>query len=309
MRAMTFDQYGSNDVLQISEIADPPVGPDSVLIRTKAVGINPVDWKVVRGYLDSAFPTHFPAIPCWDVAGVVEAVGPAITEFRPGDEVVAYNRQDHVQFGTLSELVSAPRRCVGHKPAKLDWLRGGALPLAGLTAHQTVDVAQVQPGDTVVVHNASGGVGSAAVQLAARRGARVIGTASAKNHDYLTSIGAEPVAYGEGLENSLRELAPMGIDVCLDFIGGNALDVSGQLVGSSGRIVSIVDAKRVAELGGQYVFVHPDSAQLTELAALAATGNLNIEIASTFPFEKAADALAESETGHVRGKVVVEFTD
>ncbi|MGH9263518.1 MAG: alcohol dehydrogenase catalytic domain-containing protein, partial [Acidimicrobiales bacterium] len=112
MRAIATDRFGGNDVLQLTEVPDPVVGPDTVLVRTKAVGINPVDWKSVRGGLESRFPCHFPLVPCWDVAGVVERVGPAVTEFGPGDEVVGYDREDHVQWGTLSELVSVPIRCL-----------------------------------------------------------------------------------------------------------------------------------------------------------------------------------------------------
>jgi NADPH:quinone reductase-like Zn-dependent oxidoreductase len=194
MRAFVFDEYGSNDVLRLAEgVPEPKVGPDSVLIRTKAVSVNPVDWKIVRGYLDGAWPAHFPIIPGWDVAGVVERVGPAVVQFAPGDEVLAYNRQDHVENGTLAELTVANVRDVAHKPHDLSWVEAGALPLVGLTAYQSIEAAQISSGDTVLIHNAAGGVGSMAVQLAARRGARVIGTASEKTHDFLRSIGAEPI--------------------------------------------------------------------------------------------------------------------
>lgn len=308
MRAIAARRYGANDELELVELPDPKVGPDAVLVRARAVGVNPVDWKVLRGYLDGIFPTHFPLVPCWDLAGVVEAVGPAVTEFSVGDEVLAYDREDHVQHGTLSELVGVPVRCLAPKPAGLGFVEAGAIPLAGLTAHQVLHGAlAVQPGDTVLVHAASGGVGSFAVQLAARAGARVIGTASPANHAYLRELGAEPVAYGEHLVEEVLALAPAGVDVIADLVGGPALDATTALLCSGGRLASIVDARRVAELGGRYVFVRPDAAGLAGLARLAADGGLRVPVAATFPLERAADALAAVEAGHTRGKVVVFF--
>ena len=138
MRALVATRYGGNDVLELTEAPDPKVGPDSVLVRTRAVGVNPVDWKIVGGHLDGAFPTHFPLIPGWDVAGAVQAVGPAVTRFGPGDDPLAYDREDHIQRGTLAELVAVPLRCVAAKPAGLSWVDAAALPLAGLTAYQCV---------------------------------------------------------------------------------------------------------------------------------------------------------------------------
>jgi NADPH:quinone reductase-like Zn-dependent oxidoreductase len=307
MRAFVINEYGDPDVLQmVNDAPEPVVGPDSILIRTKAVSVNPVDWKVVAGYLQGAFPSHLPLIPCWDVAGVVEKVGPAIVDFAPGDEVLAYNRQDHLQLGTLSEFVSAPFRCVGHKPADLSFAEAAALPLVGLTAEQSVIAAEIRKDDTVLVLNASGGVGSMAVQLAARRGARVLGTCSPSNFGYVRSLGAEPVQYGDSLVADVRAHAPGGVDVVLDFIG-DGLREAASLATDDGRLISIVDAQTVHELGGRYVFVHPDSGMLTELAALAAAKQLEIEIAESFPFARAAEALKRNQEGHVRGKVVIEF--
>lgn len=307
MRALATSRYGGNDVLELVDLPEPIVGPDTVLVRPRAVGINPVDWKSVRGGLDARFPSHFPLVPGWDVAGVVEAVGPAVTEFEPGDEVLAYDREDHVQWGTLSELVGVPIRCVAPKPPGLGWAEAGALPLAGLTAYQCVLAAAVGPGDTVLVHAASGGVGTFAVQLASWAGDRVIGTASPANHGYVTELGAEPVAYGEGLVDEVRALAPEGVDVVLDLVGGAALDATPELVHRAGRLVSVTDAARCKELGGRYHFVRPDAEQLQELARLAGQGELRVHVRETFPFEQAVDALARVEEGHGPGKVGVLF--
>jgi NADPH:quinone reductase-like Zn-dependent oxidoreductase len=309
MRAIATNRFGGNDVLELTEVPDPIVGPDTVLVRTNAVGINPVDWKSVRGGLQERFPNHFPLVPGWDLAGVVERVGPAVTEFVEGDEVMAYDREDHVQWGTLAELVGVPIRGVAPKPPGLGWAEAGALPLAGLTAYQCVLAAGIGPGDTVLVHAASGGVGSFAVQFAAWAGARVIGTAGPANHDYLRHVGAEPVAYGDGLVPRVRDLVPEGVSVIIDLAGGDALEATLDLGGDELRLVGVTNPDRVKALGGRYIFVRPNADQLAELGRLAADGSLKVHVRETFPFERAVDALARVEEGHGPGKVVVVFED
>jgi len=286
-------------------VGDPVVGPDSLLVEVAAAGINPVDWKIVAGHLQGAFPHHLPLVPGWDVAGTVRAVGPAVTGVAPGDRVAAYARKDHVQNGTYAELVAVPERAYAIVPERVDLTTAGALPLAGLTAEQLLDATGVHEGDTVLVHAAAGGVGSFAVQLAGLRGARVIGTASEGNHDYLRGLGAEPVTYGDALVGNVRELAPGGVDVVIDLIGGEALAATPQLLAEGGRLSSIIDADAVRELGGTYVFVHPDGPMLGRLLQLVADDRLTVEIAQTFPLESTGKALAANREGHVRGKVVV----
>jgi NADPH:quinone reductase-like Zn-dependent oxidoreductase len=307
MRAIATNRFGGNDVLELTHVPDPIVGPDTVLIRTEAVGLNPVDWKSVRGGLKERFPNHFPLIPGWDVAGVVERVGPAVTEFAPGDEVMAYDREDHVQWGTLAELVGVPIRCVAEKPPGLGWAEAGALPLAGLTAYQCVIAAGIGPGDTVLVHAASGGVGTFAVQFASWAGARVLGTASPANHDYVKGLGAEPVAYGDDLVTSVRELVPEGVSVIIDLAGGDALEATLDLGNVESRLISVTNPDRVKDLGGRYIFVRPNAEQLAELGRFAAEGSLKVHVRETFPFGQAVDALARVEEGHGPGKVVVVF--
>lgn len=292
-------------MIEIAEVDDPLVGPDSVLIEVAASSVNPVDWKIVAGYLTGAMPHHLPMIPGWDVAGTVKAVGPAVTSVSVGDRVAAYDREDHVQHGTYAELTSVPERTVAKIPDGVSFEQAGALPLAGLTAAQALSAAGVLPGDTVLVHAAAGGVGSMAVQLAGHSGARVIGTASPANHDYLRELGAEPVAYGDDLVEAVRELAPDGVQVVVDLIGGDALATTPRLLAEGGRVVSIVDAATVSELGGAYVFVRGRGDQLGELLTLVADGALRVEIAETYPLERTADALRASMGGHVRGKILI----
>ena len=305
MKAITYRSYGGPEVLEYSERPEPKLGPDSVLVKVRAASVNPVDWKIQAGYLDGAMDVVFPVIPGWDVAGVVEKAGAAITEFAPGDEVIGYVREDMVGRGTFAEYIAAPIRTLARKPANLSFEEAAGLPLAGLTGYQALTGAlDVHAGDTVLVHAAAGGVGSLAVQIARALGARVIGTASERNHDFLRSLGAEPVRYGEGLAERVRELAPNGVDAVLDLIGGDALQVSPGLLAQGGRLASIADGA-VLGLGGHYVFVRPDAEDLAALTALAEKGLLRVEIAATFPLERAADAQRLNMDGHTRGKVVV----
>lgn len=308
MKAVALTEFGGPEVLSLQELPDPIVGPDFVLVEPRAVGVNPVDWKIRQGYLRGIYPHHTPLIPGWDVAGVVRAVGPAVTEFQPGDEVLGYARKDHVQGGTYAELVSVPVRGLAHKPAELDFERAGALPLAGLTALQTLEAVRVGDGDTVLVHAAAGGVGHFAVQLARQLGAsRVIGTASERNHGFLRELGAEPVTYGEGLVSRVADLVGGDgkVDAVVDYVGGQALTDSVELVRDPARHASIVDPDQVLNQGGRYVFVRPNADQLAWLAQLASYGQLRIELERTYPLEQAADAQRHLEQGHVRGKLVL----
>jgi NADPH:quinone reductase-like Zn-dependent oxidoreductase len=309
VKAIVMNRYGGPDVLElVGDAPEPKVGPDSVLVRVKAAGVNPVDGKIREGNLDGLFPTHFPLVPGWDVAGVVERVGPAVSEFSPGDEVIGYVREDHIGRGTYAELVSAPVRTLGRKPARLSWAEAAGLPLAGLTAYQALGKAlAVTEDDTVLIHAASGGVGSLAVQIARAKGAQVIGTASPASHDHLRKLGAEPVEYGEGLADRVRKLAPGGVEAALDLVGGDALDVTPKLLSATGRWASIVDPS-VIERGGRYVFVRPDAHDLAALASLVDDGRLDVPVARTFPLAEAAEAHRLIAEGHTRGKIVIEVT-
>ncbi|WP_232533775.1 NADP-dependent oxidoreductase [Plantactinospora sp. KBS50] len=304
---MAISRYGGAELLVEQELPDPPVGPDTVLVRTRAVGVNPVDCKIRAGHLAAAFPTHFPLVPGWDLAGVVVAVGPAVSGLAAGDEVIGYVRRDEIQHGTYAELVPAPERTLASRPEQVSWAEAAGLPLAGLTAYQALRAAGVDEGDTVLVHAASGGVGHLAVQLARTFGAaRVIGTASERNHDFVRALGAEPVPHGTGLADRVRELAPEGVDVVLDVFGGAGLAASAELLTDAGRLASIADPVGAAELGGVYVFVKPSTADLSVLAGLVDAGRLTVHVERTYPLAAAAEAQRVVEGGHVRGKLVLE---
>lgn len=304
MRAIIQEQYGGPEVLTLGERPDPKVAPGEVLIRVKAAGVNPVDWKLGAGYLDAMMETQFPITPGWDVSGVVEAVGLDVYDYAVGDEVIGYVRKDWVQNGTYAELVAANVRLIARKPAALDWTEAAGLPLAGLTAYQCLDRVRVGEGDTVLVHAAAGGVGAFATQLAVLRGARVIGTASERNHDFLRELGAEPVSYGDGLVERVRSLVPNGVDAVVDCVGGESIDASREVLSDFSRLVSVVDP-RAEELGGATMWVRPNAADLTELARRADAGELRVFVDRVLPLEQAAEAWRLSMEGRTRGKIVL----
>ncbi|MEU7040101.1 NADP-dependent oxidoreductase [Streptomyces varsoviensis] len=305
MKAIALQQYGGPEALELRELPDPKVAPGEVLVRVKAAGVNPGDWKIAAGHLDSVMETHFPFIPGWEVSGIVEARGFDATEFEVGDEVVGYIWKDWAQNGGYAELVSAPVRTLARKPKSLTWSQAAGLPLAGVTAYQAIQRLDISKGDTVLIHAASGGVGSFGVQIAVARGARVIGTAGARNHDYLRGLGAEPVTYGDGLTERVRELAPDGVDAALDFVGGDAVAVSQNVLKNPDRVASIVDAT-IADKGGHHVWARPNPDDLGALCTLADSGQLSVAIDRTFPLAEAADAWRAVQAGHTRGKIVLD---
>jgi NADPH:quinone reductase-like Zn-dependent oxidoreductase len=304
VRGIAYDRFGDDSVLKLrDDLPEPPVGPDTVLVRVHATGVNPVDIGIREGRLAGAYPHHFPIIPGWDVSGVVEQAGPAVVDFAPGEEVFGYVRRDDVQWGTAADLVPAPQRCLAHKPGSLSFAEAGALPLAGLTAYQALaEVLDVGEGDRVLVHRAAGGVGFFAVQIAVALGAHVIGTASPKNHGFLRDAGAaEVLDYSAG---PASEQLGEPVDAVLDLVGGPALADAPDQVRDRARIVSVVDPA-VRDLGGRYVFVRPDHHDLEELGRMADAGQLRVPIAKAFPLEQLAEAHRLVAGGHVRGKVVV----
>ncbi len=304
MKAISYSRYGGPEVLQYGDRPDPKLGPDSVLVKVRAAAVNPVDVLAREGHLDSALDVVFPVVPGWDVSGVVVQPGAAVTEFAVGDEVMGYVREDFLSRGTFAEYVAAPVRTLARKPLRLSFEEAAGLPLAGLTAYQVLRALEIRSDDTVLVHAAAGGVGSMAVQLALHSGARVIGTASERNHAHLRALGAEPVAYGDGLADRVRALAPEGVDAVFDTVGGDTLKMSANLLAPEGRLASIVDGE-VIELGGRYVYVRPDALDLHVLGELADQGVVSVHVDRVLPLEQAAEAQRLCAERHTRGKIVV----
>ena len=308
MRGAAFDRFGDLDVLTVrDDLPEPPVGPDTVLVRSHAAGVNPVDLGIRTGRLAGAYPHHFPIIPGWDVAGVVERVGPAVHDLAPGDEVFGYLRRDDVQWGTTAELVPAPLRCVARKPASLSFAEAGGLPLAGLTAYQALtEFLDVGEGVRLLITRGAGGVGSFAIQIAVALGAEVVTTASPRNESYVRSLGASEVI--DPSAGPISEQLTEPVVALLDLVGGktltDALTVVRPDAGHRLRRASVADTA-ILEHDGWYVFVRPDAHDLAELARMADAGQLRVPIAKAFPLDQIAEAQRMVGEGHVRGKVVV----
>ena len=304
-------QYGEPSVLEFAEIDSPEPGPHEVKIAVRAVGVNPTDYKQLRGPARGN-PT-FPLRIGNEASGVViavgaDAVGPA-GPINVGDEVIAFRAP-----GSYAEEVVVPESAVLPKPAQLSWEKAAGLLLVAATAFHLVEATGVKAGDRVLVHGASGSVGLMATQLAVLRGATVVGTASATNQDLVREHGAEPVVYGEGLADRVRALFPDGVDVALDTVGTDeALDTSVELVADRHRIATIAGWARGPELGILLLGGGPGADPGTELRMgaraqliqLAADGKLDVLIAKTFPLSEAAAALELVATGHPGGKVVL----
>ena len=301
MRAVVFEEFGGPEVLRTEDVTEPHAGPGQARVRVRAAGVNPIDFKVRRGWTKGFIDVTFPATPGLEVAGVVDEVGEG-SEFAVGDEVVGWSTT-----GSYAEHALAGN--VVRKPEGLSWEQAVGLPIAGETAQRVLDGLQLKDGETLLLHGAAGAVGSIAAQLAKTAGATVIGTASPTNHDFLRSLGVIPVAYGEGLVDRVREVAPQGIDAVFDTAGQGGLKESIELRGDTDRIVTIADFS-AAELGvaasmGSSASPAEIAAGLTNQLQAAAAGHLQVRIAQTFPLADAAKAQELSESGHAPGKVVV----
>ncbi|MFF3562564.1 NADP-dependent oxidoreductase [Streptomyces sp. NPDC002574] len=306
MRAMVYRRYGGPEVLEPAELPEPKVGVDSVLVRVRAAALNPADAACQAGALDASVETYFPVVPGWDIAGEVVRAGPGAPEFAPGDAVIGYIRGEVQRaHGGFAESVAADVRTLVHKPAGLGWTEAAGLPLAGLTAYQAVThVLAPTAGETVLVHAAAGGVGSLAAQVAVARGARVIGSASPGNHPYLRSLGVEPVAYGPGLTDRVRALAPGGADAVMDAAGRGTLVATAGAARPGARVVSVAETGLP---GVRTHFCRLDHADFTALAAMAREGRIAVRVGAVFPLERAADAQRALAAGGVPGRVVVEI--
>jgi NADPH:quinone reductase-like Zn-dependent oxidoreductase len=302
-RAVRFEEYGGVDVLSVVDV-DPPVpGPGQLLVGVKAAGINPGESKIREGLLRERWPTTFPSGQGSDLAGMVEQVGDGVEKFAAGDEVIGFTDQRASQ----AELVVVDAENATRRPSEVPWEVAGSLFVAGATAYAAVRAVAAGPGDTVVVAGAAGGVGSIAVQLAAKAGATVIGLASEANHEWLRSRGVVPITYGEGVAERIREAAPGGVDAFIDTIGGGYVELALALGVAPGRIDTIVDFAAVEQHGvkAEGNAQGASAETLAELAGLIADGALEIPIARVYPLEQVRDAFRELEQGHTRGKIVL----
>jgi NADPH:quinone reductase-like Zn-dependent oxidoreductase len=310
MKAVRIHRYGEPEVLVYEDAPRPVPQAGELLIRVHAAGVNPVDWKTRagRGVATRLPPNPFPIIVGWDVSGVAEAVGEAVTGFKVGDAVYGMVRFPHLG-SAYAEYVTAPAGHVAVRPRSLDHLHAAALPLAALTAWQSlIEAANLAAGQRILIHAAAGGVGHLAVQLAKWKGAEVISTGSAPSETFLRKLGVDQFI---NYQTTRFEEVVGAVDVVFDPLAGETRARSWQVLKKGGVLVSILrdlPAETAAAYGVQakYVFVDPHAAQLAEIAALADTGQLRPVIDSVFPLQDAAEAHRRGQQGHTHGKMVLK---
>ncbi len=302
-RAIRFDHYGHRDVLYVAEVEMPVPAADEVVVEVRAAAINPGEVNIREGFLDDRWPASFPSGQGTDLAGVVSAVGDEVTSWKVGDEVLGWSWTRSSQ----AEYAAVPAEQLVAKPAELSWEVAGSLNVAGCTAWAAVEAVGAGPGDIVAVSAAAGGVGVFTVQLLAHKGARVLGIASQENHEWLRAHAAEPVAYGDGLAERLRAAVPGTISAFIDLFGPQYLDLAVELGVEPERIDTIISWDRAAQIGAKTEgsASGTNTEVMTELARLAAGGQLQVPIAATYPLEGVQDAFAELEKRHTRGKIVL----
>ena len=311
MRAIAEETFGGP--IALMDLPTPEIGADEVLIRIRAAGVNPFDWKVADGVLKDQMKHRFPLIPGFDAAGVIERVGADVTELAEGDEVYGYLFKPVIGGGTYAEYVGAPATIVARKPVTVGFAEAAALPTPGLAAMDLVDAVETREGESILVVGATGGVGSYATQLAARRGARVIATARRANEELVRELGAEETIdhTTEDLVGAVRMAHPGGIEAVIDLVSDReALGRISTLLNEGGRLASSVYAADLEELtrrgiGATNVSMLPDARRLGELSRMVDAGELSVRLDRTFSLGKAPEALEERRTGHVRGKIVL----
>jgi NADPH:quinone reductase-like Zn-dependent oxidoreductase len=303
MRAVRLHAFGGPDVLNIEETPRPEPKSGEALIRVHAAGVNPVDWKIREGYTNHKLPL----VPGWDVAGVIEKIGPGTTSLKPGDEVYGYF--DLSRNGAYADYVTVPADQVALKPKSLDFTKAAAVPLAALTAWQGLfDVGGLKAGQKVLIHAAAGGVGSFAVQFAKWKRAYVIGTASGRNVQFLRELGADEVI---DYTKAPFEEAGDGVDLVLDTMGGETQKRSWQVLNKGGILVSILgqpSQKEADEWGVRQAFfvVRPNAAELAQISDLIDSDDVKPVVETVLPLSDARKAQELSQAGHTRGKIVLK---
>ena len=308
MKAVVAHEYGAPEVLKIEQVQRPEPNEDEALVRVIASGVNPADPLTLNGKYAREFGTHLPLIPGYEIAGVVEKTGKNVTKLKVGDAVYGYPNFG----GGWADYVTVKEGEVAAKPRSLNFVDAAAVPMGALTAWQAlVDVAKLQPGQTVLIHGGSGGVGSFAIQIAKARGARVIATASTANQDLLKQLGADVAV--DYTKTKFEDVA-RDVDAVLDPVGKETLARSYGVVKKGGIVMSLVARPDPVELKkrgirGAGISVHPDAQDLTEIAQLIDAGKIKPTVTQVLPLSEAIAAQQQAATHHTRGKVVLRIAD
>jgi NADPH:quinone reductase-like Zn-dependent oxidoreductase len=303
MKAVRFESYGDIDVLNVVEVPDPVPGEGEVLVRVKAVGINPGETMIRKGFLHDLWPATFPSGQGSELAGVVEQTGEGVDVWRAGDEVIGFIDSRASQ----AQLAAVPVGNLVARPAAVPWDVAGSLFAVGSTAWAAVRAVGVSSGDVIVISGAAGGVGTVAVQLARNAGATVIGLASEPHHPWLRDHGAIPITYGDGVAERIREAAGGPVDAMIDTFGSGYVDLAIELGVAPERINTLIDYQAAGRVGAKTdgSAAGASAAVLAELTQLIADGKLEIPIAGTYPLEQVQDAYRELEQRHTLGKIVL----
>jgi len=300
MRAARFHEYGGAEILVIEQAPDPHPGPGEIRVRVAAASVNPIDWKLRSGALHEIFPVDLPVVPGRDGAGVVDEIGDGVQGVSIGDRVFGLGGVT----GATAELLVLS--AWAHTPAVWTDEQAAGAGLASVTAMRGLDALGPLVGRTLLVEGAAGGVGSAAVEIALSQGAdTVIGTASERNHEFLTSLGAVPTTYGPGLAQRLATLAPHGVDLVLDTAASGSLGDLVAIAGDPKRVATVADHAAGQRLGTHVANAANDSTLLSTAAELGGQGRYTPRIEHVFPLEQIADAHAQAERGRTRGKIVI----
>jgi NADPH:quinone reductase-like Zn-dependent oxidoreductase len=305
-RAVLIRAYGGANVAEVAEIAKPEAGPGQVLVRVRAAGVNGIDWKVREGTVRDAFPLQLPVVLGIELAGVVEAVGPGASRFQVGDRVMG----PLGGLGAYADFVTVNEANLAITPEGLDDIRAAAIPVAAVAAWQSLHHAgPIRSGQRVLIHGAAGGLGGYAVQYAKQAGADVFATVAATHVNYALSLGADHVI---DYQTERFERIAQDIDLVLDYVGGEVLDRSWQVLTKTGAIVGTsspdILARTPAGRRGLWFMHKPDAALLEQLAANIATGTLKSTVSEVVGFEDIPEAIERNRTHSHRGKVVADFS-
>ena len=318
MKAIFYEQHGTADVLQIGERPTPEPQDHEVLVEVVATSVNPIDRRLRSGELQEYITRTFPVVPGWDLAGRIVKVGAKVTDWQIGDEVLGLAFTWSIQHGSYAEYCPIDAASITHKPASISFEQAAALPLVSLTAWQALsEFGQLQTGQSVFIQAGAGGVGSVAIPMAKHLGAKVYTTTSAKNRDYVKSLGADVVIdyTSEDYESSLREHEPDGVNLVLEALLGNGTaEAAIRLTKDGGRVAYMnneppeMDEIEQRNIKAEFLHHRPDGDMLTELVGLYQSGNITLPNIQVRPLEEAMDAHLESERGHTQGKVVLRLS-
>ena len=310
MRVAKYEDFSGPKGVELAEMEVPQLKEGEILVKIKSAGVNPVDTVITKGYYKDMMPHSFPIIPGWDFAGVIEDRGHAARRFEIGEEVFAYARRPEVKWGTFAEYIVIPESYVATRPKNVTFEEASAIPLAGLTAYQSLyTFGELSKGQKLLILGSSGGVGTYGIQLAKARGAEVIGVASSKNHDYMKSLGADHTIdyHDKDIGEAVKEIFPEGVDLIFDCTSGESLQQSVKCLKDSGRLVSILNQGEDLDpkIDFKFVFVEPHSANLDHLRELVEAEKLKVRVSKRYRLEEAVEALEQIESLHTTGKIVI----